>query len=56
MNKLNNQKGSNEEEPLCLQYVYGEDISTPHKFIFHEEYEGKDGFDAHCSSPHFHKW
>ena len=36
--------------------MYGEDVSTPNKFIFHEEYLGKEGFDAHCSSPHFAKW
>lgn len=52
----NNQRGSTQDEPLCLQYVYGEDVSTANKFIFHEEYQGKEGFDAHCSSPHFAKW
>ena len=56
----NNQKGSNENEPLCLQYVYGESTVEPNKFLFHEEYEGaeggKEGFDAHAAAPHFKKW
>jgi quinol monooxygenase YgiN len=56
----NNQRGSNEDEQLCLQYVYGESTMEPNKFIFHEEYEGEDdgkeGFDAHTNSPHFEVW
>ena len=56
----NNQRGSTQDETLCLQYVYGESSSEPNKFIFHEEYEGadggKEGFDMHCQAPHFAKW
>ena len=56
----NNSFGSNNNEPLCLQYVYGESTTTPHKFIFHEEYtgdnDGKEGFDAHANAPHFKVW
>lgn len=56
----NNQKGSNEEEPLCLQYVFGESTSEKNKFVFHEEYNGEDGgkegFDAHTKTKHFAKW
>ncbi len=56
----NNQRGSNEEEPLCLQYVYGESTAEPNKFIFHEEYagadDGKEGFEAHTTAPHFKIW
>ena len=56
----NNQRGSNQEEELCLQYVYGESVDEPNTFIFHEEYKGEDGgkegFDAHASSPHFELW
>ena len=57
---VNNKKGSDENEPLCLQYVYGEDIDVPNTFHFHEEYtgadEGNEGFEAHKSSPHFSAW
>lgn len=57
---LNNQKGSTQEEPLCLQYVFGESTKVPDKFIFHEEYKGEDGgkegFDAHTKTPHFEAW
>lgn len=56
----NNQKGSRQQEPLCLQYDYGESVDTPNSFYFHEEYEGadagKEGFDAHAKAPHFAKW
>jgi quinol monooxygenase YgiN len=51
----NNQKGSNQEE-LCYQYSYGECIDEPNKFIFHEEFQGKEGFDAHAVAPHFVAW
>lgn len=51
----NNAKGSN-EEVLCLQYSYGESEDTPNKFVFHEEFLGKEGFDAHASMPHFLAW
>ena len=55
----NNQSGRI-QEPLCLQYVYGESEDESNKFIFHEEYEGKDdgkeGFDAHTTTPHFDVW
>mmetsp|Transcript_8234 Transcript_8234/g.11764 ORF Transcript_8234/g.11764 Transcript_8234/m.11764 type:complete len:274 (-) Transcript_8234:127-948(-) len=56
----NNAKGSNMEEELCLQYVYGEKEGEDNTFIFHEEYRGdeggKEGFDAHTKSPHFADW
>jgi quinol monooxygenase YgiN len=55
----NNQKGSR-QEPLCLQYDYGESKDTPNSFYFHEEYtgddEGKEGLDAHAVTLHFAKW
>jgi len=55
-----NKKGSDELEPLCLQYVFGEDLDAPNTFHFHEEYcgsdEGKEGFEAHKSSAHFAAW
>lgn len=56
----NNQKGSTQDEPLCLQYTYGESAMTHNKFIFHEQYQGndggKEGFDAHTQAPHFLAW
>ena len=55
-----NQKGSVEDEPLCLQYVFGESTVEKNKFIYHEEYKGadggKEGFEAHQISPHFKAW
>lgn len=51
----NNHRGSN-AEPLCYQYVYGESTSEANKFVFHEEYKGKEGFEAHSKAPHFAVW
>lgn len=56
----NNQKGSTETEPLCMQYVFGESTTEANKFVFHEEYkgddDGKEGFIAHTTTSHFQKW
>ena len=56
----NNQKGTLQTEQLCLQYIYGESTTTENKFVFHEEYtgknDGKEGFDAHTKTPHFEAW
>lgn len=56
----NNARGSNEDEPLCLQYIYGESKDEPNTFYFHEQYTGvnggKEGFDAHTATPHFAAW
>mmetsp|Transcript_4661 Transcript_4661/g.5380 ORF Transcript_4661/g.5380 Transcript_4661/m.5380 type:complete len:264 (-) Transcript_4661:125-916(-) len=56
----NNQKGSTEEEELCLQYHLGENAASSNIFHLHEEYTGKDdgkeGFDAHIVSKHFKAW
>eukprot|EP00746_Dinoflagellata_sp_MGD_P007837 gnl/MRDRNA2_/MRDRNA2_115581_c0_seq1.p1 gnl/MRDRNA2_/MRDRNA2_115581_c0~~gnl/MRDRNA2_/MRDRNA2_115581_c0_seq1.p1 ORF type:complete len:340 (-),score=55.73 gnl/MRDRNA2_/MRDRNA2_115581_c0_seq1:27-1046(-) len=56
----NNKKGSDEKEPQCLQYVYGESTEAPNTFHFHEEYTGlnggKAGFEAHRAAPHFAVW
>jgi len=56
----NNQRGSTNDETLCLQYVWGESTVEKNTFVFHEEYMGddggKEGFDAHTQTPHFEKW
>jgi autoinducer 2-degrading protein len=55
-----NKKGTDDNEPLCLQYVYGESTSVSNAFHFHEQYTGKEagkeGFEAHAASPHFADW
>lgn len=56
----NNKKGTDETEPLALQYTFGESTAETNTFHFHEQYDGKEdgkeGFDAHASSPHFADW
>lgn len=49
-------RGTQEDEPLCLQYHFGES-EDENVFYFHEEFTGtdggKEGLDAHNASPHF---
>ena len=52
----NNQKGTLTTEPLALEYVWGEDTSTPNVFHFYEKYEGAAGFEAHQATAHFAAW
>jgi quinol monooxygenase YgiN len=57
---INNSRGANENEPLCLQYDWGEDCNEPNTFHFHEQYTGadggKEGFTVHTVADHFRKW
>lgn len=54
----NNQRGTlnKELEPLAVVYTYGEDTKTPDTFHFHEQYKGKEGFEAHQKAEHFAVW
>eukprot|EP00527_Entomoneis_sp_CCMP2396_P000163 CAMPEP_0198154474 /NCGR_PEP_ID=MMETSP1443-20131203/68615_1 /TAXON_ID=186043 /ORGANISM="Entomoneis sp., Strain CCMP2396" /LENGTH=229 /DNA_ID=CAMNT_0043821153 /DNA_START=107 /DNA_END=796 /DNA_ORIENTATION=- len=56
----NNKKGTDTTEPLALQYTYGESTTVSDAFHFHEQYtgaeDGKEGFDAHTTMPHFGAW
>jgi quinol monooxygenase YgiN len=54
----NNQNGSRNPtlEPHCLQYDFGESVERPNSFYFHEQYMGKEGFQAHTVAPHFVAW
>mmetsp|Transcript_9113 Transcript_9113/g.15100 ORF Transcript_9113/g.15100 Transcript_9113/m.15100 type:complete len:256 (-) Transcript_9113:151-918(-) len=51
-----NQQGTLSSEKLCIQYTWGEDVSSPNTFYFHEAYETREGFEAHTSSSHFAVW
>ena len=42
-------------EPKCWQFDYGES-DEPNHFYIHEEYNGKDGYDAHEASKHFERF
>ena len=37
-------------------YEWGECTKEPNTFHFHEQYLGKEGFDAHAATPHFADW
>ena len=51
-----NQRGTLSNEPLACTYVYGEDETTPNTFHFFEQYQGREGFEAHAATPHFADW
>jgi quinol monooxygenase YgiN len=62
-----NKKGTDSTEELALQYTYGEATTVEgvkkgavNVFHFHEQYTGKElgkeGFNAHASTPHFVAW
>ena len=51
-----NQRGTLETEPLARLYEWGESTTEPNTFHFQEQYDGKEGFDAHQTMPHFQVW
>lgn len=51
-----NQQGTLSTEPLALEYLFGEDETVKNTFHFHEQYRGREGFEAHTGSPHFAAW
>ena len=52
----NNKKGADQDEDLCLQFVFGENIDKPNTFHLHEQYASQEGLDFHNASPHFAKF
>ena len=40
-------------EPNCLQFVYGEDTTTPNVFHIHEQYETMADFESHQQNNYF---
>jgi len=43
-------------EPECLQFDYGVCVNEPNHFYIHEEYNGKQGYDAHEATDHFERF
>jgi len=43
-------------EPLAVLYLYGEDELSPNTFHVHQEYRGREGFDAHRKTGHYLAW
>ncbi|CAB9502105.1 Homocysteine S-methyltransferase 1 [Seminavis robusta] len=48
------------QEPLCVEYQFGESLTTPNSFHVHQAYMGdnggKEGFDKHATTQHYQKW
>lgn len=48
------------QEPLCVEYQYGESMTHPNTFHVHQAYQGakggKEGFDAHAKTQHYQNW
>mmetsp|Transcript_37926 Transcript_37926/g.77403 ORF Transcript_37926/g.77403 Transcript_37926/m.77403 type:complete len:235 (-) Transcript_37926:294-998(-) len=53
---IRNNKSGSDQEPLCLQYSWGESVHAPNSFYFHEQYVGEEGIAAHNAAPHFKVW
>ena len=51
-----NRIGTLSNEPLAVTYLFGEDEKTPNTFHFFEQYQGREGFEAHTQTPHFADW
>jgi len=49
-------KAGSDDEPLCLQYSWGESVDEPGTFHFHEQYAGEEGLAAHNAAEHFAVW
>ena len=45
-----NKQGTLSTEPLAVTYLFGEDAATPNTFHFFEQYEGREGFEAHTKT------
>merc|ERR1712157_696243 len=43
-------------EPLALAHAFGQSESDENTFHVHEEWEGRQGFELHISTPHVKKW
>lgn len=44
------------QEPLALQYTWGESLSEKNLFHFQEQFKGDRGFEAHKKTSHFAAW
>jgi len=44
------------EEPLAVEYVFGEEEGSPNTFLLHEHYDGKKGFEEHVKTAHCKDW
>mmetsp|Transcript_53459 Transcript_53459/g.130599 ORF Transcript_53459/g.130599 Transcript_53459/m.130599 type:complete len:214 (+) Transcript_53459:83-724(+) len=53
---LDDQRLTLSEEKGALQFVVGEDTTTPNKFYLHEQYVSEDAFKVHCAAPYFAMW
>ena len=51
-----NKHGSDTNEDGCDQYTWGESVTNPNTFHFHEQYRNAAALAAHTTSPHFHVW
>lgn len=52
----NNRRGTLDTEPLAVAYLFGEEQGKDNVWHFHEQYKGREGFEAHAKAPHFAVW
>ena len=44
------------KEPGAVAYLFGEDEETANTFHVHQEYQGREGLEAHRKTPHYEAW
>jgi autoinducer 2-degrading protein len=49
-------KGSNEDEPGCMQFDVLQDNEDPNRIHLYEVYKDQAAVDAHRQAPHYTKW
>lgn len=57
---LEHARSSSVQEPLCVEYQYGESMTIPNTFHVHQSYSGeeggKEGFEWHAKTQHYQAW
>ncbi len=49
-------RGSNKDEPGCLQFDVVQDNEDPNRIHLYEVYRDQAALDAHRKAPHYTKW
>jgi len=50
------QKATLDNEPLSVEYLFGQDAKDENVFHVHEHYKGQEGYDMHKEASHLKDW
>ena len=53
---IDDARGSNHDEPGCLQFDVLQDNEDPNRIHLYEVYKDQAALDSHRQAPHFTKW